>query len=85
MNVIILGEDKAILDLVAHFMGIAAHDNINAAPSARVPRQQGPRLESIGPAVTGTCQARFADWPTGLQVVLPMEERSPSIGWVSSA
>jgi hypothetical protein len=26
-------EDRAILDLVAHLLGIATHDNINAAPS----------------------------------------------------
>lgn len=25
--------DEAVLDLVAHFLGIATHDNINAAPS----------------------------------------------------
>ena len=85
MNVIILGDDQAILDLVAHFMGIAVHDNINAAPSARAPRKQGPRLESLGPSVTGTCRAHFGDWPTGLQVVLPIAEGIPGIGWVSSA
>lgn len=26
--------DLIILDLVAHFLGIAPHDNVNAAPSA---------------------------------------------------
>jgi hypothetical protein len=37
MHVVILGEDPAALDLVAHFLGLATHDNINAAPSARLP------------------------------------------------
>lgn len=30
-------EDGAVLDLVAHFLGIATHDNINAPPSALSP------------------------------------------------
>lgn len=28
--------DQAILDLVAHFLGIATHHNINAAPSSAI-------------------------------------------------
>ncbi len=27
-------DDQIVLDLVAHFLGIATHDNDNAAPSA---------------------------------------------------
>lgn len=36
MKVLTVHEDQAILDLVVHFLGIAIHDNINAAPSAKV-------------------------------------------------
>jgi hypothetical protein len=34
MDVTIIGDDTIILDLLAHFLGIATHDNINAAPGA---------------------------------------------------
>jgi hypothetical protein len=33
MNVHALNHDPALMDLVAHFLGIAQHHNINAAPS----------------------------------------------------
>ena len=32
-------EERAIMDLLAHFLGIAMHDNINAAPSGYTSRQ----------------------------------------------
>jgi hypothetical protein len=34
MKVLAVGDDQAALDLVAHFLGIATHDNDNVAPSA---------------------------------------------------
>lgn len=34
MDLMTLDADRVMLDLVAHFLGIAEHDNINAAPSA---------------------------------------------------
>ncbi len=34
MTVVEVYDDLAVLDLVAHFLGIATHHNINAAPSA---------------------------------------------------
>lgn len=34
MKVIAVDDDQAMLDLVAHFLGIVTHDNVNAAPSA---------------------------------------------------
>lgn len=85
MNVIILGEDQVVLDLVAHFMGIAVHDNLNSAPSSRAPRKQAPPLESLGPSVNGTCQARFAGWPTGMHHVPPFEQGGPGMMLLSSA
>lgn len=34
-TVLVFGyDDQIVLDLVAHFLGIAAHDNDNAAPSS---------------------------------------------------
>lgn len=33
MQVVAIDSDPAALDLVAHFLGIATHDNVNAAPS----------------------------------------------------
>ncbi|MDO8884553.1 MAG: hypothetical protein U0934_17565 [Pseudotabrizicola sp.] len=33
MKVLMIDDDQATLDLVAHFLGIATHHNINAAPS----------------------------------------------------
>lgn len=34
MKVLAVDDDHAVLDLVAHFLGIATHDNENAAPSS---------------------------------------------------
>ena len=34
MKVHALDDDQAMLDLVMHFLGIATHHNVNAAPSA---------------------------------------------------
>lgn len=34
MRVRAVDDDPAVLDLVAHFLGIATHDNINAAPTS---------------------------------------------------
>lgn len=34
MRVVAMDGDQAMLDLVVHFLGIATHHNINAAPSA---------------------------------------------------
>lgn len=39
-------DNRATLDLVAHFLGIVTHDNINAAPSAIA----APRVASSAPA-----------------------------------
>ncbi|NKX45923.1 hypothetical protein [Roseicyclus persicicus] len=36
MQVFAVENDLATLDLVAHFLGIAVHHNINAAPSPRL-------------------------------------------------
>ena len=36
MKVRAVENDHAMLDLVSHFLGIATHHNINAAPSATV-------------------------------------------------
>lgn len=33
MKVLTVHDDHAILDLVMHFLGIATHHNVNAAPS----------------------------------------------------
>ncbi|RFP88267.1 hypothetical protein DZK27_09255 [Rhodobacteraceae bacterium 63075] len=33
MQLVAIDDDGAALDLVAHFLGIASHDNVNAAPS----------------------------------------------------
>ena len=33
MQVSAIDHDPAALDLVAHFLGIATHDNVNAAPA----------------------------------------------------
>ncbi|WP_442639980.1 hypothetical protein [Roseicyclus sp.] len=33
MKVFVFDDDPAVLDLVAHFLGIAVHDNVNAPPS----------------------------------------------------
>lgn len=33
MKVLAVDDDQAILDLVAHFLGIATYHNVNAAPS----------------------------------------------------
>jgi hypothetical protein len=37
MQVHALNHDPAVLDLVVHFLGIALHHNINAAPSEMPP------------------------------------------------
>lgn len=34
--------EPAMLDLVAHFLGVAAHDNINAAPQSHRPAAPAP-------------------------------------------
>jgi DNA-binding NtrC family response regulator len=34
MKVLAVDDDQAILDLVVHFLGIATHHNVNAAPTA---------------------------------------------------
>lgn len=34
MNVFAVDDGQPMLGLVAHFLGIATHDNVNAAPSA---------------------------------------------------
>ncbi len=33
MKEFVFRDDPALLDLVAHFLGIATHDNVNAPPS----------------------------------------------------
>ena len=33
MKEFVFHDDHAVMDLVAHFLGIATHDNINAPPS----------------------------------------------------
>lgn len=35
MKVLAVNDDQAVLDLVVHFLGIATHHNINAAPSSK--------------------------------------------------
>ncbi|UWQ95648.1 hypothetical protein K3728_18660 [Rhodobacteraceae bacterium M385] len=40
MKVETIHDDPVALDLVAHFLGIADHDNINAAPSGRATRKK---------------------------------------------
>ncbi len=35
MKIIAVDYDQAALDLVVHFLGLATHDNINAAPSSK--------------------------------------------------
>ena len=35
MIVLAIEQDLAVLDLVEHFLGIATHHNVNAAPSKR--------------------------------------------------
>lgn len=47
--------DRVVMDLVAHFLGIATHHNINAAPSswpviAVIPRVRGSHGSSSGHA-----------------------------------
>lgn len=39
MKVLMVEDDQVILDLVAHFVGIAIHHNVNAAPSATAARK----------------------------------------------
>lgn len=34
MKVLAVDDDQAMLDLLVHFLGIATHHNVNAAPSA---------------------------------------------------
>lgn len=46
------GQDLATLDLVAHMLGIATHDNINAAPSGTAHVGGRPRM-----AVAQACHA----------------------------
>lgn len=36
MIVLAVNDDHAVMDLVAHFLGIVTHHNINAAPSKKV-------------------------------------------------
>lgn len=37
--------DLSVIDLVAHFLGIATHDNVNAAPLASVfPREPARKM-----------------------------------------
>ena len=36
MKVLVIDDDPAVLDLVVHFLGLATHHNVNAAPSATI-------------------------------------------------
>lgn len=36
MKLLTVHEDQAGMELVVHFLGVAIHHNINAAPSAKV-------------------------------------------------
>ncbi|MBF9060109.1 hypothetical protein HKCCSP123_13055 [Rhodobacterales bacterium HKCCSP123] len=85
MNVIIQGEDHAVLDLVAHFLGLATHDNVNAAPAMSMARDVVIQGERLGPCITGTCHARFGDWPLGMHLLPPIAEGSAFVGLVCSA
>lgn len=46
MEVLAFGSDEAVLDLVAHYLGIAVHHNINAAPSTVSKQEVGPVMET---------------------------------------
>ena len=66
MKVLALEDDGATLDLVAHFLGIATHHNVNAAPAAtaavkansETEKEVGKTLGSFG------CTLVRAVWPT---------------------
>ena len=45
MEVLAFDSDEAVLELVVHFLGIATHDNINAAPSTFSKVQNGKKAE----------------------------------------
>ena len=52
MKALVMDDAPVALDLVAHFLGIATHDNVNAAPS---PQPRGWRWTQ------GTDRLRSAD------------------------
>lgn len=45
MEVLAFDSDEAALELVVHFLGIAKHDNINAAPSTFSKVRNGKKAE----------------------------------------
>lgn len=54
-----IGQDQATLDLVVHMLGIATHDNINAAPSGMAPVESGAKVE--GPQACHSFNAKLQD------------------------
>ncbi|MGI3186821.1 hypothetical protein [Nioella aestuarii] len=47
MEVLALDRDEIVLELVVHFLGIATHHNINAAPSSVSARGGSKRAETL--------------------------------------
>lgn len=52
MKEFVLRDDPAVLDLVAHFLGIATHDNVNAPPSCLAEQARSQDLSGAQVAVT---------------------------------
>lgn len=44
-------DDGAVLDLVAHFLGIATHDNVNAPPSCLLPTADPGKAAPAAPEI----------------------------------
>lgn len=65
MIVFAVDDDPAVLDLVVHFLGIATHHNVNAAPSEEAPEvnsraEEKPEHFARYQDVGGLCQNNLA-------------------------
>jgi len=69
MEVLVFDSDEAVLELVAHFLGVATHHNINAAPSTVSTQEMNPKVKKLPNSTVRYQESRLGSRLTSVQVL----------------